>query len=368
MAGGTGGHIFPGLAVADYLKGKGWRVVWLGTKNGMEAALVPKQGYEIEWLTFSGVRESGLLRWMTLPFFLLLACVQSAAALRRRRPDVVLGMGGFAAFPGGLMACFLNKPLIIHEQNSIAGLANRVLSGLADRVLVGFPDAFSSVSAMKPSALSRAFNSVFRLQSSVIWSGNPVRQDIASLPAPDERFRGREGRLKLLVVGGSQGAQALNQTVPQALKTMPEDERPHVVHQAGARHSDEVNSAYTAAGIAAQVLPFLDDIAVHYARCDVVLCRAGALTIAELTAAGVASILVPYPHAVDDHQTRNARFLSEKGAAFLVPQTQFDPQGLAKLLGGFTRGKLLEMAQRARALAMPEATRLVAETCMELAK
>lgn len=354
MAGGTGGHIFPGLAVADYLKGKGWRVVWLGTKNGMEAALVPKQGYDIEWLTFSGVRESGLLRWMSLPFFLLLACLQSAFTLRRRRPDVVLGMGGFAAFPGGLMASFLNKPLIIHEQNSIAGLANRVLALLADRVLAAFPDPFSSSLIPRPSSFEVV--------------GNPVRQDIASLPAPDERFRSREGRLRLLVVGGSRGAQALNQTVPQALKTMPEGERPHVVHQAGARHSEEVNSAYAAVGVAAQVLPFLDDIAAHYAGCDVVLCRAGALTIAELTAAGVASILVPYPHAVDDHQSRNARFLSEKGAAFLVPQTQFDPQGLAQLLGGITREKLLEMARRARALARPEATSLVAQACMELAK
>lgn len=346
MAGGTGGHIFPALAVADYLDGRGWRVSWLGTRTGMEAKLVPPRGFAVEWIKFAGVRKSGLLRWLLLPGSLLVACLQSAAALRRQRPDVVLGMGGFVALPGGLMTALLRRPLVIHEQNSVAGLANRVLARLARRVLVGFPGALR--------------------RGEVV--GNPVRAEIAALPAPETRFAGRGGPLRLLVVGGSLGAQALNEALPQALGRLPEAARPVVVHQSGAKHFESVRALYRQAGVAAEVRPFLDDMATEYARCDLVICRAGALTVAELAAAGVGSILVPYPFAVDDHQTVNAGYLAQRGAAILLPQNELTAETLARRLAGLDREQLLAMACAARALARPEATRAVAEACMEASK
>jgi UDP-N-acetylglucosamine--N-acetylmuramyl-(pentapeptide) pyrophosphoryl-undecaprenol N-acetylglucosamine transferase len=358
MAGGTGGHVFPALAVADCLRGQGWRVVWLGTKNGMEAKLVPQKGYEMEWLDFSGVRGKGFIRLVFLPLQILRAFFQSAAAIFRQRPDVVLGMGGYTAFPGGMMASLLAKPLAIHEQNSIAGLTNRVLACLADRVLVAFPGAFAG-SKDKPLLCARPKTE---------WCGNPVRAEIAALPAPDVRLEGREGRLRLLVVGGSLGAQALNEMVPKALAHIPAERRPEVVHQAGAKHVDALRQNYAAAGVEADVRAFLDDMAQMYAWCDVVVCRAGALTVAELAAAGAAGILVPFPHAVDDHQTTNARFLSEAGAAILLPQADLTPEKLAGLIASLERPKLLEMAQAARKLAKPEATAAVAKACMELAE
>jgi UDP-N-acetylglucosamine--N-acetylmuramyl-(pentapeptide) pyrophosphoryl-undecaprenol N-acetylglucosamine transferase len=357
MAGGTGGHVFPALAVADSLRQKDWRVVWLGTRAGMEARLVPEKGYEMAWVKFAGMRGKGVLRWAALPFMLLLAMWQSAAAIFRIRPDVVLGMGGFTAFPGGLMASLLAKPLVIHEQNSVAGLTNRVLACLADRVLVAFPSAFNNpgdkpIGCRKPATT---------------WCGNPVRADIATLPAPEQRMAGRQGKLRLLVVGGSLGAAALNDAVPQALALMAEADRPEVIHQSGARNLEKLQANYAAAGVAADARAFIDDMAQMYAWCDVIVCRAGALTLAEVTAAGVASVLVPYPHAVDDHQTGNARFLSENGAAVLLPQTELNAEKLAELLHGFTREKLLAMAQAAKKLAKPEATATVAQACMELA-
>lgn len=367
MAGGTGGHIFPALAVADRLRQQGWRVVWLGTRTGMEARIVPQKGYAIEWVKFSGVRRSGWLRLATLPFFLLLAMVQSASALFRQRPDVVLGMGGFVSFPGGLMAALFRRPLVIHEQNSIAGLANRVLAGLADRVLAGFPDAFD-LAHWKGGTLATRMLGVLLPACTPIWCGNPVRPEICALPDPRMRYGSRTGALKLFVFGGSLGAKALNDTVPEALREIAEAARPRVVHQAGREHAGEVAAAYSQAGVKAQVLPFVEDMASHYGESDLVLCRAGALTVAEIAAAGVASILVPYPHAVDDHQTKNARFLSEQGAAILLPQGELNARRLAQILCSLTRDKLLEMAKRARALARPEATRLVAEACMELAR
>lgn len=349
MAGGTGGHVFPGLAVADYLKADGWTVVWLGTQQGMEARLVPDRGYEMVRIRFSGVRGKGLASWLTLPLQLLVAFWQSARAIFRIRPDVVLGMGGYPAFPGAMMASLLNRPLVIHEQNSVPGLANKVLARIADKVLLAFPGAL-------------------REGKDIRLTGNPVRAEIGDVPAPQQRFAGREGPLKLLVVGGSLGAQALNEVVPRALRSIPGGRRPLVTHQAGIRHIDTLRKNYADAGVEGRLVAFIEDMAARYAECDLVICRAGALTIAELAAVGVASVLVPFPYAVDDHQTMNARFLSDKGAAVLLPQRELTPQRLAQLLVDFTREKLLEMARRARELGKPEAAKLVAEACMELAK
>jgi len=346
MAGGTGGHVFPALAVADYLRARDWRVVWLGAHGGMEATLVPQHGYELAAIRFGGLRGKGLLAKLLLPLNLLVAFWQALRALRMHRPDVVLGLGGYIAFPGGMMAALLGRPLAIHEQNSIAGLANRVLAGVADRVLVAFPGALRKSQAV----------------------GNPVREAIARVAPPAQRFTGRSGPLRLLVVGGSLGAAALNDLVPQALALLGADGRPHVVHQSGAKHLDELRASYATAGVAADLRPFIDDMAQAYADADVAICRAGATTVAELAAAGVASILVPFPFAVDDHQTTNARYLAAAGAAILIQQRDLTAERLADALRAFTRGELLTMAEKARALGKPDATRAVAEACMELAR
>jgi len=348
MAGGTGGHVFPGLAVADYLRQAGWRVVWLGTEAGMELKLVPQHGYETEVISFTGLRGKRLAAWLMLPLRLLKAFWQSIRIIQRVKPDVVLGMGGYPAFPGGMMASLLNKPLVIHEQNSVAGLTNKVLAKLADKIFLGFPDA------------------ILADQGKAVCSGNPVRSEIAQIEAPEKRFLERQGKLQLLVVGGSLGAQILNTIVPHALKLIPENQRPVVVQQAGTAHLEEVLKAYEELQLNGEVIAFIDDMAKRYAACDLVLCRAGALTIAELSAAGVASILVPYPYAVDDHQTSNARFLSNQGAAVLLPQSELTAQKLAELLMNLTREKLLGMAIAARSQAKPEATRIVAEACIEM--
>ncbi len=346
MAGGTGGHVFPGLAVADYLHARGWRVVWMGNPEGMEAKLVPARGYEMAWVRFAALRGKGLLRKLLLPVNLLRAFGQSLGALSRVKPNVVLGMGGYVTFPGGMMAALTGRPLVVHEQNSVAGLANRVLAGVADRILSGFPGVLRQGE----------------------WAGNPVRTEIAALPLPAQRYAGRSGPLDVLVVGGSLGARALNEAMPRALALLQLAERPRVTHQSGAKQIDDLRAAYAAAGMEAQLLPFIDDMAARYAAADLVVCRAGALTIAELAAAGVASVLVPFPQAVDDHQTGNARFLSEAGAAILLPQRELTPEKLAALLRELTREKLAAMAEKARALAKPEATRAVAEVCMEIAR
>ncbi len=345
MAGGTGGHIMPGLAVADYFKANGWRVVWMGNPDGMEARLVPNRGYEMAWVRFTALRGKGLVRKLLLPFNLLRGFRQSLREIGRIQPDVVLGMGGFITFPGGMMAVWKNVPLALHEQNSVAGLANKVLAGVADLVLTGFP------AVMKKGD----------------WVGNPVREDIARLPSPAERYRGRQGPLRLLVVGGSLGAQALNEALPQALALIPLDQRPEVVHQSGEKHLAKLQAGYAAAGVKANCVAFIADMAGAYEWADLVICRAGALTVAELAAAGVASILVPFPHAVDDHQTGNARFLANAGAAILLPQAESSPQRLA-LIAGMSREQLLQMAEKARALAKPDATAAVARSCMALAK
>jgi UDP-N-acetylglucosamine--N-acetylmuramyl-(pentapeptide) pyrophosphoryl-undecaprenol N-acetylglucosamine transferase len=345
MAGGTGGHIFPALAVADLLRMQGWHVTWLGAPRSMEAELVPKHKYEMAWVRFSGVRGKGLLRLLLLPFDLLVALWQSAAAILHHRPDVVLGMGGYITVPGGMMAALLRRPLVIHEQNSIAGLSNRVLARIAQKVLSGFPDVL-------PHA---------------IWCGNPVRSDIAALPDPQQRYAARSGKLNVLVVGGSLGAKAINEAVPQALALLPEDARPSVLHQTGKQHFEAVKHAYQQAGVQADIKPFMDEMARHYGNADLVICRAGALTVAELAAAGVASILIPFPFAVDDHQTRNAQFLSQRGAALLLPQSELSAERLAQLLRELSREKLSAMAQQARALAKEGAARAVAAVCAELA-
>ncbi len=346
MAGGTGGHIYPGLAVADYLRRYGWHVVWLGNPDGMEAKLVPPRGYDMASVRFVGLRGKGLLRALLLPLNLLRGFWQALRELRRLRPDVVLGMGGYVTFPGGMMAALTGRPLVIHEQNSIAGLANKVLAGVADRIASGFPATLANA----------------------VWTGNPVREEIAVIAPPASRYAGRNGRLNLLVVGGSLGAQVLNNTVPQALALLPEDERPRVAHQSGARQLDALRRAYAAAGVSGELVPFIEDMARRYAEADLVICRAGALTVAELAAAGVASVLVPFPHAVDDHQTANARFLAEAGAAILLPQRDLSPERLAQVLRELTRERLRAMAEKARNLAKPEATRDVAELCMAVAR
>ncbi len=346
MAGGTGGHVFPGLAVADVMRGRAWRVVWVGNPGGMEATLVPRHGIPMKWVRFGGLRGKGLLTKAMLPVNLLRAFWQSLRVLREVRPAVVLGMGGYVAFPAGMMAALTGTPLVVHEQNSVAGLTNKVLAKVADRVLVAFPGAIAGAA----------------------WSGNPVRDDVAALPPPARRYAEREGPLRLLVVGGSLGAQALNTVVPQALATMPPERRPRVVHQSGRRHLAALQAAYRDAGVDADAVEFIDDMAAAYADADLVICRAGAMTVSEVAAAGVASLMVPFPHAVDDHQTTNARFLSERDAALLVQQSDLSPQRLAGTLEGLDRPRLLAMAERARELARPDAAVQVADACEAIAR
>jgi UDP-N-acetylglucosamine--N-acetylmuramyl-(pentapeptide) pyrophosphoryl-undecaprenol N-acetylglucosamine transferase len=357
MAGGTGGHVYPALAVVEVLAAEGWRIVWLGTRTGLEARVVPARGIPLFPLAIGGVRGKGGMARLLLPFFLLVAFFQSARVLFSQRPDVVLGMGGYASFPGGLMAALFARPLVIHEQNAVAGLANRLLACLADRVLVGFPQAFRG----------RHDAPIGCRRVETTWTGNPVRQAIADLPPPAARYGERSGPLRLLVVGGSLGAKALNDTVPQALACLDPPARPAVVHQAGEKHAETVRATYARLGVAAEVLPFIEDMAARLAEADLVICRAGALTIAELAAAGVAAVLVPYPHAVDDHQTANAAFLAEAGAAVLLPQSALTVEGLAKLIREASRERLAAMAEKARAVHRADAAQRVAAVCRELA-
>ncbi|MES2636092.1 MAG: undecaprenyldiphospho-muramoylpentapeptide beta-N-acetylglucosaminyltransferase [Pseudomonadota bacterium] len=346
MAGGTGGHVYPAMAVADHLKQHGWNVVWLCTEGGMENRLIAGKDYSKAMITMRGVRGKGILGWILLPFKLSTAFKQSFTAIRQHQPDVVLGMGGFAAFPGGVMAKLLGKPLVIHEQNSIAGLTNKVLSMIADKTLAAFPSAFGDKAELV---------------------GNPVRQDITQLPFPAQRYIAHTGKLKLLVVGGSLGATALNEVLPKAIAVLPESNRPQVIHQAGEKHIAALEANYKAAGVSADTTAFIHNMAELYGWADVVVCRAGALTVAELACVGVASILVPFPHAVDDHQTHNAKYLSDAGAAQLIQQTEFNTQKASEILNSLTRDNCLDMAIKAKELAKPEATATVARVCMELA-
>jgi UDP-N-acetylglucosamine--N-acetylmuramyl-(pentapeptide) pyrophosphoryl-undecaprenol N-acetylglucosamine transferase len=351
MAGGTGGHVFPALAVAGKLRERGISLVWMGTRRGLEATLVPRAGIAIEWIGVAGLRGSGLQRLLLAPFMVSKALLQAAAILVRRKPCLVLGMGGFVSGPGGLMARCLGIPLVVHEQNALAGMTNRWLSRLASRVLEAFPDSF-------PSA-RRA-----------LVVGNPVRDSIAALSAPAYRFAARSGCPRLLVVGGSQGALALNLLVPRALALLAAETRPEVWHQAGGRLQELTTAAYREAGVNARLEPFIEDMAAAYGWADLVLCRAGAITVAELAAAGVGAVLVPFPHAVDDHQSANARFLERGGAAVIAPQASLTAERLAELLRDLLgdRARLLAMAEAARRLAHIDAAERVAAVCLEQAR
>ena len=345
MAGGTGGHIFPGLAVAQALRARGWRVHWLGTPGSMESRIVPPQGFAFEAIDFSGVRGKGLTTLALLPLRLLRAFWQALAVVRRVRPDVVLGMGGYVTFPGGMMAVLAGKPLVLHEQNSVAGLANKVLAGVADRIFTAFP------SVLKKGQ----------------WVGNPLREAFLAQPEPAVRFAGRSGPLRLLVVGGSLGAKALNEIVPQALALIPAAERPQVTHQSGAAQIDALRAHYAAAGVQATLTPFIDDTASAFAQADVVVCRAGASTVTELAAVGAAAVFVPFPAAVDDHQTTNAQFLVQAGGGWLVQQRDLTPGGLAQMLQNMERSALVQRAQNAKKMQKTEATAVVVAACEELA-
>jgi UDP-N-acetylglucosamine--N-acetylmuramyl-(pentapeptide) pyrophosphoryl-undecaprenol N-acetylglucosamine transferase len=349
MAGGTGGHIFPGLALAQALRDKGWQVHWFGGTGSagqpsMESQLVPAQGFAFEAIDFGGLRGKGLATVALLPMRLLKAFWQSIQVLRRVKPDVVLGLGGYITFPGGMMSVLLGKPLVLHEQNSVAGLANKVLAGVADRVFTAFPEV-----------LKRAR-----------WVGNPLRAAFLNQPDPAQRFAGRTGPLKLLVVGGSLGAKALNEIVPQALALLPEAGRPEVIHQSGAKQIEALRANYAGAGVQAQLTPFIDDTAQAFADADLVICRAGASTVTEIAAVGAAALFVPFPSAVDDHQTSNARFLVDQGGGWLVPQGQLTPASLAAQLQGLDRASLLQKAQAAKQMQQREATPSIVAACEEL--
>lgn len=345
MAGGTGGHVYPAIAVADYLHSLGWKIVWLATQGGMENRLIEHKPYSKAMITMRGVRGKGLIGWLLLPFKLIKAFQQSLSAIAQYKPSVVLGMGGFAAFPGGMMAKLLGKPLVIHEQNSVAGLTNKTLSYIANKVLVAFPSVFQQAELV----------------------GNPVRKEMQLFGNPEDRYLKRTGQLKLLVVGGSLGAAALNEVLPKALAAIPEEERPEVVHQAGEKHFATLAANYEKAGVKAEMKPYIQDMAEQYAWADIVICRAGALTIAELACVGVASVLIPFPHAVDDHQTSNAKYLSENGAAILVQQPNFTAEVAKEILQNLTRESCLAMAKNAKGLAKPAATQSVAKVCLMLA-
>lgn len=347
--GGTGGHVFPGLAVAAKLVTRGWRVFWLGTRDGMEATLVPQHGVEFEGVAFGGIRGKGWRQLVFGPLALLAAGWQSFRVLRRRAPDVVLGLGGFASFPGALMALATGRPLVLHDSNAVAGLANRILAYGADRILLGFPNALRG-----------------RHLAKVEWVGNPLRDAITHLPAPEVRFAGRTGPMHLLVVGGSLGAAAINERLPAAIALLPASERPHVVHQAGARHIDALRAAYARANVDARCVAFIDDMAARYAEADFVICRGGAITVAELAAAGIGAIIVPLPGAIADEQSANAQFLVDAGAAIKIDQSDLTPERLAGLLQALAREQLLTMALAAQTVGRRDAADRVADACIAL--
>ena len=346
MAGGTGGHIFPGLAVAEALRERGWRVHWLGGPDSMESRLVPPRGFTFETIAFKGVRGKGPVTLALLPLRLLKSFWQSIQVVRRVKPDVVVGLGGYITFPAGMMSVLLGKPLVLHEQNSVAGMANKILAGVADRVFSAFP-------GVMPKAR---------------WVGNPLREGFLNQPPPVERFAGRSGPLQVLVVGGSLGAKALNEVVPQALALIPAEQRPRVLHQSGAKQIDELRANYAAAGVQAELTPFIDDTAQAFARADLIVCRAGASTVTEIAAIGAAAVYVPFPHAVDDHQTTNAKFVVDAAGGWLVQQRELTPQWLAQLLQSTGRDELERRAACARRLAKTDATNDVVAACEELAR
>jgi UDP-N-acetylglucosamine--N-acetylmuramyl-(pentapeptide) pyrophosphoryl-undecaprenol N-acetylglucosamine transferase len=334
VAGGTGGHIFPGLSVADELKARGWVVEWAGNPAAMEGRLVPTHGLVLNPLVFAGFRGKGLIDQLLMPFRLMKACCSAWKTLRAMRPNVVLGLGGYVAFPVGVVTKLLNIPLVVHEQNSVAGLTNRILSKLANRTLVAFPEALPNAE----------------------WVGNPVRSAVVQQASPVERFAHREGPLKLLVLGGSLGAQALNEVVPKALALLPAESRPEVTHQAGEKNLGQLIQNYQTAGVEASTVAFIDDVASAMAQADLVICRSGAMTVAEVAAIGVAALFVPFPYAVDDHQTTNAAFLVADQAAWMKQQFALTPEGLAQWLKTIDRHACVEVATRALNKAKPQAT------------
>ncbi len=348
MAGGTGGHIFPGLAVAEALRAKGWQVQWLGAPNSMESRLVPPRGFELQTIDFSGVRGKGLVTLALLPLRLLKAFWQSIQVIRRVKPDVVVGLGGYISFPAGMMAVLLGKPLVLHEQNSVAGMANKVLARVADKVFTAFPQVFAKGE----------------------WVGNPLRTEFLQQADPAARFAGRlagqSGPLNLLVVGGSLGAKALNDVVPQALARIPLAKRPKVIHQSGEKQIDALRANYAAAGVQATLTPFITNTAEAFAQADLIVCRAGASTVTEIAAVGAAAVFVPFPFAVDDHQTVNARFLSDQGAAKIVVQKDLNADFLAQLLLKSELVELLKIAQKAKNMQKIHATQAVVEACEAL--
>ncbi len=348
IAGGTGGHVFPALAVAQVLTARSVPVIWLGTPNGLEARVVPEAGLTLETVSVRGLRGNGLAGWLKAPWMVARAMVQALAVIRRHRPRVVLGMGGYVAGPGGVMARLRRLPLVIHEQNAIAGFTNRLLSRLATRVLTGLDAPF-------PRGVAAEF------------TGNPLRAGIAERPTTGATVPA--GRPRLLIIGGSLGALSLNRAVPPAIAALPEADRPDIRHQAGRRTLDIARSAYVEAGVQAQVDAFIDDMAEAYRWCDLVVCRAGALTVSELAAAGVPAILVPFPHAVDDHQTANARFLVDAGGARMIADHELGPETLAGLLSELLgdRDRLRAMGDAARRVGRPAAAERVADICLEVA-
>ena len=350
MAGGTGGHVYPALAVAKALRRQSQDVVWLGTRKGLEARVVPDAGIDMEWLRIQGLRRKGLLALLAAPFALTWALIEALGVMLRRRPAAVLGMGGFASGPGGVAAWLTRRPLVIHEQNAAAGLTNRLLARLARVVLQAFPGSFSAGVGAET-------------------VGNPVREDIAAVPAPGERYPGRAGPLHLLVLGGSQGALSLNRTVPAALALLPLKQRPVVRHQCGERTIDTARQAYRDTDIEVELTPFIDDMAAAYAWADLVVCRAGALTVAELCAVGLPALFIPYPSAVDDHQAKNARPLVDAGAAMLIDEATLSEFSLADSLRRWLAGRdeLQSKATRARELARPDSLSRISSVCLELA-
>lgn len=333
-AGGTGGHIFPGLSVAQALIKKGWHVVWAGNPKAMEGQLVPRHGIALQPLVFAGFRGKNFLAQAWMPLGLLKALWRSVRILRAVKPDVVLGMGGYVALPMGLAARMLGVPLVVHEQNSVAGLSNKILSKLSSQNLVGFPNALSDA----------------------LWVGNPVREDVMNQARPAERFASRSGPLQLLVVGGSLGAQALNTVLPQALALLPKTLDVHVLHQAGEKHLDALRSNYRALGLEVRTVAFVEDMATALSEADLVICRSGAMTVAEISAMGVAALFIPFPFAVDDHQTHNATFLVRQGAAWLKQQSELDPAWLAAWLEKIDRAQCEKTATKAWELSKRQAT------------
>lgn len=349
MAGGTGGHVFPALAVAEELKSRAVDVSWMGTEKGIEAKLVPAAGYPISYISVHGLRGNGILGWLLAPFQLLRAVFEALTILKQIKPDVVLGLGGFASGPGGIAAWILRKPLAIHEQNAIPGLTNRILAKFAKKVMEGFPQSFvTSVGAE--------------------CVGNPVRTSIEIIVTPEFRLAEREGRARILVLGGSLGARKLNMVIPEAMALIDEQQRPEIIHQCGSRHSQECIETYEEANISAQVEPFIDDMAKVYAWADLVICRAGALTVAELSAAGVGALFIPFPYAVDDHQTFNALSFVSAGAGKIITEKVLTAELLADEIKQFSGDHelLLAMAKAARSQVKLGSAKVIADACLEL--